>query len=78
MSWFVACWYKFRKFESYFKYFRVVMVKNMQGLIDHGTLGSGVSHKWLDKLSRLIEWFVHADSDGSNNFWFDCQSALYV
>ena len=50
----------------------------MQGLIDHGTLGSGVSHKWLDKLSRLIEWFVHADSDGSNNFWFDCQSALYV
>ena len=30
----------------------------------YGTLKSGVSHKSFDKLSRLIEWFLHADSDG--------------
>ena len=37
--------------------------KNGRDLIDHGTLKSGVSHKWFDELSRLIEWFLHADSD---------------
>ena len=52
--------------------------ENGQGLIDHGTLESGVSDKWFDKLSRLIEWCVHTDSDGRNNVWFDCQSAFYV
>ena len=40
------------------------MVKNGWGLIDHGTLKSSVSHKWFDELSRLTEWFLHADSDG--------------
>ena len=40
------------------------MVKNEWGLIDHGTLKSGVSHKLFDELSILIEWFLHADSDG--------------
>ena len=39
------------------------MVKNGGDLIDHGTLKPGVSHKWLEKLSRLIEWFLLADSD---------------
>ena len=27
------------------------------------TLKSGASHKWFDELSRLIEWFLHGDSD---------------
>ena len=27
-----------------------------------GTLKPGTSHKWFDELSRLIEWFLHADS----------------
>ena len=40
------------------------MVKNEWGLIDHGTLKLGVFHKWFDELSILIEWFLHADSDG--------------
>ena len=40
------------------------MVKNGWGLIDHGTHKPSVSHKWFDELSRLIEWFLHADSDG--------------
>ena len=31
--------------------------------IDHLTLDSGVSHTWFDKLSRLIDWFLHPDSD---------------
>ena len=32
-------------------------------LLDHGSLKSGVSHKWFDGLSRLVEWFLHVDSD---------------
>ena len=40
------------------------MLKNWRGLLDHGTLKSGVSHKWFDESSRLIEWFLDADSDG--------------
>ena len=64
MSWLFACWYKFRKAKSYFNNYWVGIVKNEWGLIDHGTLKSGVSHKWFDKLSRLMEWFLHADSDG--------------
>ena len=34
------------------------------GLIDHGTLKSGVSHKWFDELSRFFERFLHVDSGG--------------
>ena len=30
------------------------------------TLKSGVSHKRFDELSRLIEQFLHVDSDGMN------------
>ena len=40
------------------------VVKNGQGLKDRGTLKPGISHKWFDELSRLNEWFLHADSDG--------------
>ena len=40
------------------------MVKNEWGLIDHGALKLGVFHKWFDELSIVIEWFLHADSDG--------------
>ena len=29
----------------------------------YGTLKSDASHKWFDELSRLIEWFLHCDSD---------------
>ena len=59
------------------------MVKNRQFLIYHGTQNHGpyelgVSHIWFDELRRIIEWFVHGDSDGRNNVWFDCQSTLYV
>ena len=37
--------------------------QNGWGFLNHRTLKSGLSHKWFDKLSRLIEWFLHADSD---------------
>ena len=40
------------------------VVKNWQGLKDCGTLKPGVSHKWFDELSRLIEWYLHDDNDG--------------
>ena len=40
------------------------MVKNGRGLINPGTLKSGVSHKWFEELDRFIKWFLHADSDG--------------
>ena len=31
------------------------LCSNGQGLLDHGTLKSGVSHTWFDKLSILVE-----------------------
>ena len=64
MSWFLACWYKLREAKIYFNNYWVDMVKNGQDLLDHGTLKSRVSHKWFDELSRLIEWFLCADSEG--------------
>ena len=39
------------------------MLKNGRELLDHRTLKSGVSHKWFDESSRLVEWFLHPDSD---------------
>ena len=41
------------------------------------TLISGVLHKWFDELSRLIEWYLHADSDGII-FGLIAQYALYL
>ena len=41
------------------------MLKNVRGLVDHGTLKPGVPREWSDKLSWLIEWFLHADSDAA-------------
>ena len=40
------------------------IVKNGWDLLDHETLKSGVLHKWYDELSRLIQWYLHTDSDG--------------
>ena len=45
------------------------MLKNGGYLLNHGTLKSGVSHKWFDESSRLVEWFLHAYS-GWINFGF--------
>ena len=64
MSWFFPCWYKFRKAKSYFNNYWLNMVKNWPGFRDHGSLKLDVSHKWFDKLSRVIEWFLCTDSDG--------------
>ena len=61
---FVACWCKFMKAKSYFNNYWVGVVKNEQGLKDCGILKPGILHKWFDALIRLIEWFLHADSDG--------------
>ena len=40
----------------------VGMFKNGADLLDHGTIKSDVSQKSFDE-SRLIEWFLHTDSD---------------
>ena len=61
---FVACWCKFMKAKSYFNNYWVGVVKKGWGLKDHGTLKLGISHKWFDDLSRLLNDFLHADSDG--------------
>ena len=45
ISWLLPYWYKFRKAKSHFDNYWVGIVKNWWGLIDHGTLKSGVSHK---------------------------------
>ena len=52
------------KAKSYFNNYWVGAVKNEQGLKDRGTRKPGISHKWFDALIRLIEWSLHADSDG--------------
>ena len=41
-----------------------VWFKNGRDLEDCGIFKPGISYKWFDELSRLIEWFLHADSDG--------------
>ena len=51
-------WHRFTKAKSYFNNSWVGMVKNGWGVIDHGALISGVSHKWFDEMSRLIEWLL--------------------
>ena len=33
------------------------------GLIDHGTLKWGLTHKWFDELSRLTELFLYVHSN---------------
>ena len=63
LVWFFTCWFKFTKAKSYFDNYWVDMVKNGQGLIDHGILKPGVSHTWFDELSRLTEWFLYAGSE---------------
>ena len=35
----------------------------MKPFRSYGILKSGASHKWSDESSRLIEWFLHCDSD---------------
>ena len=64
LGWFFACWYKFMKAKSYFNNYWVGVVKNGWDLKDRGSLKPGISQKWFDELSRLIEWFLHANSDG--------------
>ena len=39
------------------------MVKNAREFLDYETLKSGVFPKWFYELSRLIEWYLDADSD---------------
>ena len=70
LGWVFVCWYKFMKAKSYFNNYRVVVDKNGQGLKGCGTLKWGISYKWFDELSRLIEWFLLADSDGILLFCF--------
>ena len=62
--WFFACCYKFRKAENYFNNYWVGMVKNGWDFLIHETLKSGVFPKLLDELSRFIEWYLDANSDG--------------
>ena len=64
LGWFFACWYKFMKAKSYFNNYWMGVIKNGRGLKDRRILKPGISHKWFDELSRLIEWFLHAASDG--------------
>ena len=54
------------------------VVKNEQGLKDRGTLKPAISYKWFDELSRLIEWFLHADSDGILFFGFKWYPILAI
>ena len=39
------------------------MLKNGRDILDQGILKSGVSHKWFDDSSKLVESFFHAGND---------------
>ena len=43
------------KAKSYFNNYWVGVVENGRGLKDRGNLKPGISYKWFDELSRLIE-----------------------
>ena len=53
MIWFFAWWYKL--LGGY--------TQKWGDLLDQGTIKLGVSHKSFHESRRLIEWFLHADSD---------------
>ena len=79
MSWFFACWYKFRNAKGYFDDYWVAIVKNEWGLIDHRTHKSGVPLKWFDELSRLIEQFYMLIMMESFLVWWPIYSvSLYI
>ena len=48
MSWFFACWYKFRRAKPSFNNYWVAIIKNRQDPLDHEILKSGVPLKWFD------------------------------
>ena len=48
------CWYKFGKVKNYFNNYELGMVEK----------GWGFRIMGLDELSRLIEWYLYAESDG--------------
>ena len=78
LGWFFACWYKFMKAKSYFNNYLVGVVKNGWDLKDRGSLKPGISQKWFGELSRLIIWFLHANSDGiifcsTLYLWYHCR-----
>ena len=81
MSWFFACWSKFRRTKSYFDNYWVAMVKNEFGLIDNGTVKSDVSQNdlmnWADWLNDswmliVMEWFLVWWSIYSVSLTFKC------
>ena len=56
MSWFFACWCKFRKARRYFNSYWVDIVKNGWDLLDHGTLKLGVSQMiwWIEQIKGYL------------------------
>ena len=68
LSWFFACWYKFRKAKSYFNYW-MGLVKNRQDVFGQKTLKSSVPWEWFDEFSWLIEWYLHVDCDAISFGW---------
>ena len=55
INFFFACWYKFRKAESWFNDFCVGGVKNVHGLLAHDTLKFTLSQEWIFELSWFFE-----------------------
>ena len=60
-------WRKLKKDSSsmgdHFWPLKMGVVKNRRGILYYGSLKLSASHKWFDELSKLIKWFLHADSD---------------
>ena len=70
MNWFFACWWKFRKANSYFNDFWVDMVKNRHGHLIHEILKSA---EWFYELSSFFAccWKFRKANSYFNDFWVD-------
>ena len=71
LSLFFACWYKFRKTNSYFNKFWVFVVNNVCGRLGHGTLKSAVCQEWIGELSWFFAcWYKFRKAKSYfNNYW---------
>ena len=73
MSWYFACWWKFRKAKSCFNDFWVGIVRNGHDHLVQETLKSAVYKEWVYEFS----WFFACWLWGSN-FWLDLHCTLYL
>ena len=80
INWFLLYWYKFRKAETVFNNFWLVVVKNRCILLGLWTLKSAVSQEWIDEMGWFCAcWhsFKKAKSYLSS-YWVELLNQVYL